>query len=155
MPTHPSHVFGDVDGTHCCARCYCEPDWPLAASACSSAGVTDLAVRRALGQVNSQPRWLRRPEPEMDNTPFPEWWSRERFDSPRVFRLVGGAESKILITHMGKTLNITQWSDVTGIMRTTLTRRIGPLGWSPEKALRTPAHYRGKRIRTSPWKVAS
>lgn len=34
MSAHASHRMTSIDGTLCCAICYVEPDWPLAARQC-------------------------------------------------------------------------------------------------------------------------
>lgn len=41
-------------------------------------------------------------------------------------------------THNGLTLTLVEWSELTGISRTTITQRIDACGWSVEKALTTP-----------------
>lgn len=45
------------------------------------------------------------------------------------------------ITYNGETHNIAEWSEITGIGRSTLQRRLsGPCGWSVEKSLTTPPY---------------
>lgn len=48
------------------------------------------------------------------------------------------ANDFITIEHLGESLTLWQWSERTGIHRTTLQDRIAR-GWSPERALTTPA----------------
>ena len=42
------------------------------------------------------------------------------------------------ITFNGETLTLVEWSEKTGLKRTTITQRIDAYGWSIEKALTTP-----------------
>lgn len=49
------------------------------------------------------------------------------------------ATSNRMITYNGRTQTLAQWSDETGIGRTTISARISKYGWSVDKALTSPA----------------
>lgn len=51
----------------------------------------------------------------------------------------------ILITHQGKTQNITDWAHEIGMSANTLTMRISQLGWSVERALSQPVKKRSAK----------
>lgn len=46
-----------------------------------------------------------------------------------------------LITFNGETHTLTEWAEITGINRNTLSARLNKLGWSAEKALTTPVKH--------------
>ena len=43
------------------------------------------------------------------------------------------------ISYKGETLTLVEWSEKTGLKRTTITQRLDSYGWSIEKTLTTPA----------------
>jgi hypothetical protein len=47
--------------------------------------------------------------------------------------------SNLYITALGETRLLKEWAEITGINRATLTYRINQLGWSPDRAMSTPA----------------
>ena len=49
-----------------------------------------------------------------------------------------------LITHDGLTLSLAEWSEKTGLNRTTISERIDSRGWSVEEALTLPVFRRPK-----------
>lgn len=51
------------------------------------------------------------------------------------------------ITALGETRLLKEWAEVTGIHRTTLAYRINDLGWSPDRAMSTPARAMKRQSR--------
>lgn len=52
-----------------------------------------------------------------------------------------------LLTFEGKTHTLSQWAEITGIHRATISRRIIKYGWSVERALTEPLHKRKRKTK--------
>ncbi len=47
-----------------------------------------------------------------------------------------------LLTHNGKTMSVAEWSEVAGINKSTLSKRVNAYGWSVGRALTEPVRRR-------------
>ncbi len=143
MKVHSSHEFGMVDGAWCCQRCFAETDWPLIEQHCSGGAVSRTAYRNIVdeavpvGVMFPLPKRVHRAVPKYDGSPIPEWWDRVALELPTSKPLTGCYDGQRLKL-CGYTHTISEWAAITGILRSALARRINVLGWTVDRALRTP-----------------